>query len=101
MAWRTVLIQKAAKLALAKGQLHLSNEEGVFTLPLPHRKTRTNIAKPCPKGSIPSPVIANEVKRPRKNSDGKKILDCHAVLQTARKDGVGVSSLHCRIINAS
>jgi CRISPR-associated protein Cas1 len=34
LAWRTVLIQKAAKLTLAKGQLHLSNEEGVFTLPL-------------------------------------------------------------------
>ena len=34
MAWRTVLIQNAAKLSLAKGQLALRNAEGAFTLPL-------------------------------------------------------------------
>lgn len=34
MAWRTILIQNAAKLALAKGQLQISTESGDFTLPL-------------------------------------------------------------------
>jgi CRISPR-associated protein Cas1 len=34
LAWRTVLIQNAAKLTLARGQLHLTNTEGAYTLPL-------------------------------------------------------------------
>lgn len=34
MAWRTILIQNAAKLALAKRQLQISTDSGDFTLPL-------------------------------------------------------------------
>jgi len=34
LAWRTILIQNAAKLALAKGQVQINTEAGTFTLPL-------------------------------------------------------------------
>jgi CRISPR-associated protein Cas1 len=34
LAWRTILIQNPAKLALAKGQLQISTDSGNFTFPL-------------------------------------------------------------------
>ena len=49
MAWRTILIQNPAKLALAKGQLQISTDSGNFTFPL--EDIALIIAQPCRTGS--------------------------------------------------